>query len=143
MLHTARVHARTMEKVSAQKYLISHCRREILRHTSRSHFTHLQSSSPTCEQNRFVGRYVSLLVPRVHSCRSFICWTSRSSPALTLSAGSPSIKAPSYVARIARSAFGQASSLTSNFTPFSPRIETAFLATRAFFGTFISSTDSS
>ena len=35
------------------------------------------------------------------SCRSFICWISRAAPALTLSAGSPSIKAPSYVARIA------------------------------------------
>ena len=50
------------------------------------------------------------------SCRSFICWISRSSPASTLSAGSPSIKAPSHIVRIARSVFGQASSLTSNFT---------------------------
>ena len=50
---------------SWRKYIISHCRREILQHTSRSHFTPLQSSSPTCEQNRFVGRYVSLLDPRV------------------------------------------------------------------------------
>ena len=33
--------------------------------TSRPHFTPLQSSSPTCEQNRFVGRYASLLDPRV------------------------------------------------------------------------------
>ena len=66
---------------------------------------------------------MSVSLTQEYSCRSFICWTSRSSPALTLSAGSPSINAPSYVARIDRSAFGQASSLTSNFTPFSPRIE--------------------
>ena len=84
---------------------------------------------------------MSVSLTQEYSCRSFICWISRSSPALTLSAGSPSIMAPSYVARIARSAFGQASSLTSNFTPFSPRIEKTFLAFRAFFGTFSSSTD--
>ena len=39
------------------------------------------------------GMQVSLT--QEYSCRSFICWISRSSPALTLSAGSPSIKAPS------------------------------------------------
>ena len=47
------------------KYVISHCRREVLQHTSRPHFAPLQSSSPTCEQDRFVGRYVSLLDPGV------------------------------------------------------------------------------
>ena len=66
---------------------------------------------------------MSVSLTQEYSCRSFSCWISRSSPALTLSAGSPSINAPSYVAQITRSAVGQASSLTSNLTPFSPRIE--------------------
>ena len=141
MLQTATVHALAMEKVLAQIRHLSLSSR-ILQHTSRSNFTPLQSSSPTCEQNRCVGRYVSLFDPRVQ-LQIFQLLDFSSSPALTLAAGSPSIKAPSYVARIARSAFGQASWLTSNLTPFSPRIEKTFLATRASFDTFSSSTGSS
>ena len=38
---------------------------------------------------------MSVSLTQEYSCRSFICWISRSSPALTLSAGRPSIKAAS------------------------------------------------
>ena len=64
MLRTAIVHALTME-MGWRKHVISHCRREILQYTSRAHFTPLHSSSPTREQDRFVGRNVSLLDPGV------------------------------------------------------------------------------
>ena len=143
MLHTAIVHALTMEMGFAR---IRH-----LSLSSRNPSAHISTSLPSpsiVEPNLWAEpicwEVCQSPLTQEYSCRSFICWISRSSPALTLSAGSPSIKAPSYVARIARSAFGQASSLTSNFTPSSPRrMWRTFLATRAFFDTFSSSTFSS
>ena len=101
---------------------------------AKSFSTHLDLTSltfncraqPVSRTDLLGGMSVSLT--QEYSCRSFICWISRSSPALTLSASSPSIKAPSLVARIARCAFGQASSLTSKFHTVLPtKCEKSFL----------------
>ena len=87
---------------------------------------------------------ISVSLTQEYSCRSFICLVSRSSPALTLLAGNQSVDQGAFIARSNnRSAFGQASSLTSNLILSSPRMWRTFLATRAFFDTFSSSTGSS
>ena len=58
--------------------------------THRSHFVSFHPSCPTCEQEEFGRKYVCL-PDQGYSGKSFICVISRSSPAFTASAGSPSI----------------------------------------------------
>ena len=64
MLHTATVHALTMEMGLARIRHLSLSRRNPSAHISTS-IDSLQSSSPTCDQTRFVGRNVGLLDPGV------------------------------------------------------------------------------
>ena len=103
-------------------------------HRDLTSLTFIRRAQPVSRIDLSGGMSVSLT--QEYSCRSFICWISRSSPALTLLAGGSSIKAPSQLARTTMSAFGQASSLTSNFNSLFPRMWRTFLATLAFFDRF-------
>ena len=59
--------------------VMSHCRREVLQDTSRSHFFSFDPSCLTCEQAGFFRRYVCLL-DHQYSCRSLICAIARLQP---------------------------------------------------------------
>ena len=116
MLRTAHSPRTDNGRWSWRKYVISHCRREILQYTSRSHFTPLQSSSATCEQDRLVGRNVSLLDQGV---QLQIFHLLDFSLVASLDLGRREVRRSRHLrsmSEIARSAFGQASSFTSNFT---------------------------
>ena len=103
------------ERAPTRRSFQAACKRSLLTDTgdvgaSTSSLTVVAKSFRTHHDlTSFPGRTSSSLIQK-YSCTSFIFVIFRSSPALTRSAGSPSIKAPSQLERIAKSAFGQSSS---------------------------------
>ena len=110
---------------NGRKYVVSLCRREILQHTSRSHFAPLHSSSPTCKQDRYVGRNVCLLDPGVQ-LQIFHLLDFSFIASLDF-VGGKSVDQGTPRSLCGSSDQRSASSLTSNFTLSSPGYEECFL----------------